>query len=95
MSDSNFYLGITENLSEGGVFIATYLLKPIGTDVRVQLELPTASIEVSGVVRWLRTFDAGEDWPGMGVQFDRLDPKAEAQIREFIGYRDPLFFDDA
>ena len=27
-SESNFYMGLTENLSEGGIFIATHMLKP-------------------------------------------------------------------
>jgi uncharacterized protein (TIGR02266 family) len=93
-SDSNFYLGFTENISAGGVFIATYRALPIGSEVDVQLELPTGSLTVTGIVRWLRTVDVSEGWPGMGVQFAPLSEEDEARIREFVGIRDPLFFDD-
>jgi uncharacterized protein (TIGR02266 family) len=93
-SDSNFYLGFTENISAGGLFIATYRALPIGSEVDIQLDLPTGSLTVTGVVRWLRTVDAGEGWPGMGVQFARLSADDEVRIREFVGIRDPLFFDE-
>jgi uncharacterized protein (TIGR02266 family) len=93
-SESNFYLGFTENLSAAGVFVATYAVKPVGAHVDVALAFPNGDdLKVSGVVRWLR--DATSDlWPGMGVQFDDLTPKDDAKIRKFLSLRDPMFYDD-
>ncbi len=58
--ENNFYAGLTEDISEGGVFIATHRLLPIGTPVVMSFSLPHARkiLEVHGVVRWLRGPDA-------------------------------------
>jgi uncharacterized protein (TIGR02266 family) len=97
-SDSNFYVGFAENLSGGGVFVATYVLRPIGTklDLSVQLVGDAQPLRVRGEVRWTRepSSRSGDLWPGMGVQFEALSPEDEERIRAFLGARDPLFFDD-
>lgn len=96
-SDSNFYAGFTENLSAGGVFVATYVLRPIGSRMTLEILVPgrTEPLRLAGVVRWLRPPSANEDlWPGMGVAFDALSAEEEASIRAFLGEREPMFFDD-
>jgi uncharacterized protein (TIGR02266 family) len=93
-SQSNFYVGFTENLSASGVFVATYAAKPIGARVDVALAFPNGEqIKLTGVVRWLREATT-DGWPGMGVQFEGLGPDDEAKIRKFLSLRDPLFYDD-
>ncbi|HSO33457.1 MAG TPA: TIGR02266 family protein [Labilithrix sp.] len=93
-SESNFYLGFTENLSSGGVFVATYATKPLGSHVAIALAFPNGEeLRVPGVVRWLR--DATTDgWPGMGVQFESLSPEDEAKVRKFLSLREPMFYDE-
>ncbi len=96
-SDSNFYVGFAENLSGGGVFVATYVLRPIGTriDLSIQLAGDAEPLRVRGEVRWTREPSrSGDLWPGMGVRFEGLAPEDEARILAFVGKRDPLFFDD-
>jgi uncharacterized protein (TIGR02266 family) len=95
-SESNFYVGFTENLSAAGVFVATYTPKPIGTKVEITLTFPNGNqIVAPGVVRWIRGSTRGGDaWPGMGVQFESLTPDQDAAVKKFIRFRDPLFFDD-
>src|SRR5438445_12467044 len=39
-SDHNFYAGFAENLSAGGVFIATHKLKPVGSKIELSINLP-------------------------------------------------------
>lgn len=93
-SESNFYTGWTRDISEGGVFIETYDLRPVGTPVDLHLELPTGiEIEARGTVRWLRDpINLGEETsPGMGVEFEALDEHARALIAEFVGLREPTF----
>jgi uncharacterized protein (TIGR02266 family) len=93
-SQSNFYVGFTENLSASGLFVATYAGKPIGARVTVALAFPDGEkLQLTGVVRWLREATT-DGWPGMGVQFEGLSPADEAKIRKFLSLRDPLFYDD-
>jgi uncharacterized protein (TIGR02266 family) len=96
-SETNFYLGLTENLSEGGLFIATHVLKPLGTQVEVSFKLPQVAepIKVTGTVRWVREYSETSDTsPGMGVRFEHLNTSQFEQIRGFLAARDPLFFDE-
>jgi len=95
-SDSNFYIGLTENLSNGGIFVATYLVQPIGTAVSLTLRIPnrTTPLLLTGRVRWVREFtETLEATPGMGIEFDAMSDDDAKTIREFLVARTPLFFD--
>jgi uncharacterized protein (TIGR02266 family) len=96
-SESNFYMGLTENLSEGGIFIATHVLKPMGTSIAVSFKLPdvTEPLKVVGSVRWVREYSETSDTsPGMGVRFEQLTKEQAEQIHRFLSARDPLFYDE-
>lgn len=95
-SDHNFYAGFAENLSAGGVFIATHKLKPVGSTVELSINLPEkVTIKAVGEVRWIRVFNEHSDTPpGMGVRFREIDDSSVASIGDFLSRRDPLFFDD-
>jgi uncharacterized protein (TIGR02266 family) len=95
-SDHNFYAGFAENLSAGGVFIATHKLKPVGSKIELSINLPSGSkVQAHGEVRWVRVFNENSDTPpGMGVKFIEVDGAAVDAINEFLARRDPLFFDD-
>lgn len=95
-SDHNFYAGFAENLSAGGVFIATHKLKPVGSKIELTVNLPDGvQIRATGDVRWIRVFNEQSDTPpGMGVRFDGLADASVALIQNFLARRDPLFFDD-
>jgi len=95
-SDSNFYMGLTENLSDGGIFVATHAIQPIGTVVAITLRLPTRvkPLALGGRVRWVREFvDGLEGPPGMGIEFVTISEENSRAIREFLMARTPLFFD--
>jgi len=95
-SDSNFYMGLTENLSDGGIFVATHAIQPIGTVVALTLRLPTRAkpLTLGGRVRWVREFvDGLEGLPGMGIEFVTISEENARAIREFLVARTPLFFD--
>jgi len=94
-SDSNFYTGFTADISEGGLFVATHMLQPIGAELTLTFALPTGpEISVRGIVRWLRdTHDYNPAIPpGMGVQFQGIANADADRIREFVALREPLFF---
>ena len=94
-SESNLYLGFAENLSDGGIFVATYAPLPIGAVVDLRISIPTSArpVSIRGEVRWIRAARGPEGgWPGMGIRFCELAPPDEAALRAFARQRDPLFF---
>lgn len=96
-SDANFYMGFSANISEGGIFVATVAVAPIGTEVDIAFSLPTGEqIACRGVVRWVREVNdrLPDSFPGIGVQFTDLDPQSLEAIRRFVSQRDPLFYVD-
>jgi uncharacterized protein (TIGR02266 family) len=95
-SDTNFYVGFTEDISEGGLFVATHMLRPVGEELELCFTLPNGhEVKLAGVVRWLRDpYDySDEARPGMGVQFREVRGDDLAMIREFVALRDPMFFE--
>ena len=95
-SESNFYVGFTENLSEGGVFVATHAARDLGAKIDLVIALPDQEpIRAAGTVRWHRQYsEANETMPGMGIRFEELSANDEARIRDFARARQPMFFDD-
>ena len=95
-SDHNFYAGITSDLSEGGVFIATHLERAVGTVIDLALRLPGIEqpIQAVGEVRWTRLYSESSDAPpGLGLRFVLLGPGAREAIQQFLAQRDPMFYD--
>jgi uncharacterized protein (TIGR02266 family) len=83
-------------VSEGGLFVATHMLQPIGTSLTLTFMLPTGhEIVTQGVVRWLRDprDENADAVPGMGVQFENLRELDARAIVEFMVVREPLFFE--
>lgn len=97
-SDSNFYTGFLDNISEGGIFIATHNEMPIGSHVSIEFTMPDQEEPISlvGEVRWLRTYDPNHDAapPGLGLRFIDLTPEAKRRIETFVSRRGTLFYDD-
>jgi uncharacterized protein (TIGR02266 family) len=94
-SESNFYVGFTENLSDGGVFVATHAPRPIGCAVNLVIALPNQMpIRAKGTVAWIREYsDANEAVPGMGIRFDQISANDVKRVLEFARARQPMFFD--
>lgn len=92
-SEHNFYAGFSGNLSEGGIFVATYEVLPEGRDLRVAIRLPQhPEIITRGVVTWTREANAGSGMsPGMGLALPDLEDDARRVIEEFMAHREPLF----
>jgi uncharacterized protein (TIGR02266 family) len=98
-SDHNFYTGFTQNISEGGLFIATSRLLPLGSKIQFSFRLGGSAepVTIYGIVRWVREHSPmTEDAPsGMGVQFVDLAPAVTDQVNQFIRrQRDTIFYDD-
>lgn len=95
-SETNFFAAYGDDVSEGGLFVATYDLLPVGSALTLSFVLPHGpQIVVRGRVAWLREADAfdTELHPGMGVVFLDLDERGLAAIREYMRRRAPIFYD--
>jgi uncharacterized protein (TIGR02266 family) len=95
-SEHNFFLGLTENLSEGGLFIATHQTMPVGTRIDLKFKVPSMETpcDAKAIVRWVRHYSEDiVDTPGMGVSFISIDPAVLAAIRSFLKARAPIFYD--
>ena len=98
-SDHNFYTGLTQNISSGGVFIATNAIRKIGDRITLKFSLPgtNETLAVETEVRWIRENSAlhrVDGATGMGVRFVNLSPAAAAMIQKFVESRDSLYYDD-
>jgi uncharacterized protein (TIGR02266 family) len=96
-SEHNFFMGFTENLSEGGLFVATHLVKPIGSVIDLKFKLPGREqpIEAKGEVRWVRPYQEHNDVPpGMGIRFVDINSAQEAEVKAFLRARTPIFYDE-
>jgi uncharacterized protein (TIGR02266 family) len=97
-SDHNFYTGLTQDISTGGLFVATHRLRSVGDRVSVTFTLPagTERIAVETEVRWIRSLpNPTADAPiGMGLKFLKLTSQARKAIGSFLRERDSLFYDD-
>jgi uncharacterized protein (TIGR02266 family) len=96
-SENTFFTGFSENISEGGLFIATDAPFEIGSRLNIKLSLMgDEPVESEVVVRWVRPPGAAGGLPaGMGVQFETLEEQWESDLQKFIDSqaKDTLFFD--
>ena len=98
-SEHNFYTGLTQNISAGGLFIATHHLRRIGDRISLKFQLPgiDTPLQVDTEVRWIRENSAltrADGATGMGVRFINLSPAATTAITQFLATRDSLYYDD-
>jgi uncharacterized protein (TIGR02266 family) len=95
---TNFYVGFCENLSAGGLFVATFRLLPVGTEIALTFTLPDETpVSVNAVVRWIRDphdLEVRDVPPGMGLQFVDVGPTEQTHIERYVAQRDPMFFPD-
>ncbi len=93
-SENNFYTGFGGDVSEGGLFVATYDLLPIGAKVSLTFWLPDdVEVTVEGEVAWIRHPQPDRP-PGMGIRFSHLSAEARSAIERFVRRREPLFHDE-
>ncbi len=91
-SEDNFFMGLSENISEGGVFVASFSPPARGEKVKLRLTVEGhGEVVVSGVVRWLRVDGDGQE-TGCGVEFEALTAEQEAALRDLLAsvHREPL-----
>jgi uncharacterized protein (TIGR02266 family) len=96
VGEDNFFMGFSENVSDGGVFVATMCPPELGSVVDLAVCVNAdQSLFVKGEVRWHRTNEHGEP-TGCGVQFHPMSPEQERLLAMLMGSsgKEPLFYDD-
>ena len=95
-TESNFFSGFSGDLSDGGVFVATYEPLSLGQHVQVELSLPGGHfVSAKGRVAWLREPPRGNRdlAPGAGIVFEELDEAVQGAASQFMAFREPTFVD--
>jgi uncharacterized protein (TIGR02266 family) len=96
-SDHNFYNGFSEDIVDGGIFIATFDPKPVGSNVVVKFKLPQKhQVVAKGIVQFIKIENPLEDADsrtGMGIQFTNLMKSDRQAIEEYQKSRHPLFYE--
>lgn len=93
-SVTNFFTGFTEDISEGGLFIATLCPPVVGTRIDVAVKISEGDFMLLvGEVMWHR--GQGSDVDGCGVRFVGLSDSQLDALRDLLKRmdREPLFYD--
>jgi uncharacterized protein (TIGR02266 family) len=75
------------NISQGGLFINTRKPLPVGTAVKILVQLPGASFpfQLGGRVTRVTQFDNKANMvPGMGVEFTDVDDAKRRELEAFV-----------
>lgn len=93
-SENNFYAGFSGDVSEGGIFVATYKPLPVGTKTTVSFVMPGGHhVVTEGEVKWVREA-AWDVTPGMGIVFTKLSDHDRHVIQWFAQHRAPLVVEE-
>jgi type IV pilus assembly protein PilZ len=75
------------NISQGGIFINTRAPLPVGTEVRILIQLPGASFpyQLSGRVARVTEYDNRANLvPGMALEFTDVDDAKRRDLEAFV-----------
>lgn len=97
-TDHRLFVGLTANISTGGLFIASDMPFKKGDKVEVRFSIPGAShvFHKHATVCWTRPFDSdgsGHSKAGAGVKFDDLTDEEARILDAFLKVHDPIFYD--
>lgn len=97
-SPTNFYKGLSGNdiIDHGGLFVSTYKIPKMSTQVRLRIALPGGyEFEANAVVKWVREHAETADVPpGFGAQFTAISNEARQLVYRYVRNREPIFHDD-
>lgn len=87
---TGFLEEMAANLSEGGMFVRTRNLRPVGSRLRFEIGLSDQwpLVRGTGEVVWTRWRDGGEQEPaGMGIRFELLDSQSRDLVARVVAER--------
>lgn len=93
-SATNFFMGFSEDISEGGLFLSTMSPPAVGEVVELLVKVSEQeSFLVEGVVRWHR--EVANTVTGCGIQFRYVSPDVKVRFEQLLLdlQKEPLFFE--
>jgi len=77
------------DISRGGIFIKSKTPMSVGTLLKFEFQLKDESRLIHGVGRvvWKREPADGDDPPGMGIKFIKMDPESRALVEQMVQKR--------
>ena len=92
-----FFTGLTNDISEGGLFVNTYEILPIGEKLEVEIVLPGMKEPTTLLteVVWIRPPVEMNDDIKVGMGLKLINPNTELQkaIRRYIKRHEPMFYE--
>jgi Tfp pilus assembly protein PilZ len=95
-SASNFYKGLGGNdvIEHGGIFVATYRIPKLGSQVQLHVLLPgDYEFYATATVQWTREA-TGSSEPGFGARFTQIGSEGRNLVYRYARNREPMFYDD-
>ncbi len=90
-SPRSFHTGMANDISEGGIFVATHIAPDIGEVVQIFIELGTPRdrkvLTLTGQVTWIRVPSSEGLPPGCGIKFVKPTAEQVEVIRSYIKRR--------
>jgi type IV pilus assembly protein PilZ len=86
-SVGSFLTDWATNISQGGLFINSRKPLPVGTEVKIIIQLPGAAFpyELGGRVTRVTQYDNHANMvPGMGIEFTDVDDAKRREIEAFV-----------
>lgn len=96
LEQADFYTGFSENISSGGLFVATFAEGKQGDRYLLQFKMPDGTvINAVGEVTWSRAYNESspDTLPGMGLSFVDLKESDQLLINAYISKYGSLFFE--
>ena len=83
-SESHFFCGLSGDITQGGVFISTYLALRVGSAIDLEFSMANtgATLQARGEVRWVRESSV-KGAAGIGIGFEDLSAADRRRIHEF------------
>ncbi|MBK9261114.1 MAG: hypothetical protein IPM54_15065 [Polyangiaceae bacterium] len=95
-SVSNFYRGLGGNdvIEHGGLFVETYSIPKIGTQLQLHVLMPgDYEFYALATVMWTRE-PGGSSEPGYGARITQIGPDGRQLVYRYTRNREPMFYDD-
>ncbi|MBN2725195.1 MAG: PilZ domain-containing protein [Deltaproteobacteria bacterium] len=97
-SSHTFFTGLTNDISEGGLFVNTYDLQELGSILDVDIILPgmEESVRLRTEVVWVkppREMGGSDLQVGMGLKLIDPSPELSRAIKKYIRRHEPMFYD--
>lgn len=95
--NTTFFTGLEGTIESGGLFVATYDIFPMGSQLHMKVRGLPGDRVLTGTakVAWIREHSDinPEAVPGMGMVFKRFSRAAQKEINKFIAENDSIFFE--